>query len=535
MADEEIISLALPFTESTCKSCGSEGAIGICSDCGGVRPDNSETDPLLHMRRDALSGMDISVRLLAATLEDTPAGHVRCTGLQYGMVLADSDLLGEVLRVNQLFRQLNGLDLGDSKVVGSTLRRCILQLVEQAEHVVEVRRNLMWFNPPESCGDLREMVDALARGAVGLARTTIAALTAGQGESSRSGGELQSHLDAPVDFDRFSDLLATLQTEPDSLDDRVGLALGIVGVYSDEYGRLDLTRVLAAHAGSAEPLPEVARRATHYLSHAIRDPQALGSEAAVLALPASTLACLDRPLVGHRVAFELSHLLWRAHTRDETGTRALVERTLDDTPRLLASLARADTEQRRIALDTEATAADATADLMGFYATVAESGFRSYSWLALDLELLISGRAVPSHSGMPRLGEISQRLTASSGDLAGLLAQAVNPQLRNAASHEEFVTSADGATLDVRDVTTSADEVERAFEDMVACVAGMDAAIVAWGLESGVLLGASPPGDDSAGADYARRVITRSLLRVSGGELLSVSWSPTVTLVARLM
>lgn len=534
MTDEETISLALPFAESTCKSCGSEGAVGVCSDCGGVRPANAETDPLLHMRRGALSGMDARIRALAARLGDTPAGHVPCTGLQYGRVLADSDLLDEAQRVTELFKQLHGLDLGDSKVVGSTLRSCIEQLAEQVGAVVGVRRTLMWFLPPESCRELREMVTALAHGAVRLAQATIETLTAGQGDASRLAGELQSHVDASVDFDRFCELLDMLKSDPDSLDDRVGVAFGLAGTYTDEHGRLDFARVLAAEADSDEPLLEVARRATSYLSHAIRDPQALGAEAAVLALPASTLASLDRPLIGHRVAFELSEGLWRAHAADAPGTRALVERTLDDGPRLLASLARAETTQRRIALDAEATPADAVSDLVELYATAAEAGFRSYSWLALDLERITGGEKVSHQPGMPMLGEIAQRLAASSGDLAGLLAQAVSPELRNAAKREGYAADVGGTSLDMHDGALAADELQDLTETMVACVAGMDAAIAAWGLESGLLLAASLPGDSTAGADYARRVITRSLLLVSGGELLSVSWGSTVALAARM-
>ena len=148
MTDEETISLTLPFAQSTCKSCGSKGAVGVCSDCGGVRQDNAETDPLLRMRHGALSGMDTRVRALAATLWGTPAGHVPCTGLQYGRVLADSGLLGQTRSVTELFMQLHGLDLGDSKAVGSTLRRYMLRLVKQVEAVVGVTRNLMWFLPP---------------------------------------------------------------------------------------------------------------------------------------------------------------------------------------------------------------------------------------------------------------------------------------------------------------------------------------------------------------------------------------------------
>ena len=534
MTGQETTSLALPFAETTCKSCGSVGAVGICSDCGDVRPDNAETDPLLLMGRRALSGMETRVRALADTFGGAPAGRVPCTGLQYGRLVADSEFLGQTQHLTEAYKQLHGLDLRDGEVVGSTLRCCLLQLIEQAEAVVEAGLNLMWFIPPESCGELRQMVKALSYGVVGLAHATVEALTAGQGDAPSLASELQNRLDELVDFDRLCELLDMLKTEPDSVDDRVGVAFGLAGSCTDEYGHLDFARVLAADADSDEPLLEVARRATFYLRHAIRDPHTLGAEAAVLALPASTLACLDRPLIGHRVASELSQALWRAHAADAQGTRALVERTLEAGPRLLASLAREETPQRRIEFDAEATPADAVADLVELYATAAEAGFRSYSWLALDLERITGGETVSYHSEMPMLGEIAQRLAASSGDLAGLLAHAVSPALRNVATHEEYAVDVGGTSLDMRDGAVAADELEDVTETMVACVAGMDAAITAWGLESGLILAASSPGDDTAGADYARRVITRALLLVSGGELLSVRWGPTVTLVARI-
>lgn len=57
MSDGDEIVLALRFTESVCSGCGSVGAAGDCPECGGRRPDNSDTDPILTMRRRALTGM----------------------------------------------------------------------------------------------------------------------------------------------------------------------------------------------------------------------------------------------------------------------------------------------------------------------------------------------------------------------------------------------------------------------------------------------------------------------------------------------
>jgi hypothetical protein len=96
MSDDKPLLLALIFTESACETCGSGGAVGVCPECGGIRPDNSESDLLLQMRRRALVGADKRVAGLATQLTTAAEGHVPCTAWQYGRVLADSDLLGEV-------------------------------------------------------------------------------------------------------------------------------------------------------------------------------------------------------------------------------------------------------------------------------------------------------------------------------------------------------------------------------------------------------------------------------------------------------
>lgn len=533
MSDEEIVLLPLRFTESACGDCGSEGAVGKCPDCGGTRPDNTDTDPILRMRRQALAGMAERVDALSLELAPSMEGHIPCTALQYGFVLADSGVFDEWEAVVTAYKQLHNLDLGDQSVVGKTLRRRVMELVDRATSVASLQPALTWFAPPPSGIELQAMIWALIRSAVDLAATTIRVLTAGQEEAVGLMPEMQNCLE-PMDFERFGELLDLLRREPDSLDDRVGAALGITGAATNGYGALDFARVFAACAGEEDPLLDVSRRVTRFLRHAMHDPEAVGAVASILALPAASLASVDRPLIGHRVAHELAELLWRAHEKDEQLTRSLVGRTLDDGPRLLAAMARAETTQRRMALDVDATPGDAISDLVELYASAAESGFRSYPWLALGLQRLVDGEAVRLGEPMPMLGEIAQQLAASSRVLARLLSEAVSPSLRNAAKHESYSAGADGSSVDLRGETLEEEELAQLTQRMTACVAGMDGAIAAWGLESGLLLEALPPADASAGSVYARRVILRSLVTASGGELVSSQWGATVTLVVSI-
>lgn len=534
MSDEEIVLLSLRFTESTCGDCGSEGAVGKCPDCGGTRPDNTDTDPILRMRRQALAGMAERVDALALELAPSTEGHIPCTALQYGFVLADCGVFDEWEAVVAAYKQLHDLDLGDQSVVGKTLRRNVVELVDAAATVAALRPALAWFAPPPSGIELQAMIWALIQAAVGLAGTTIRVLTAGQEEAVGLMPKMQGCLDPPIEFERFGELLDLLGREPDSLDDRVGAALGITGAVTNEYGALDFARVFAACAGEEDPLLDLSRRVTRLLRHTMHDSEAVGAVASILALPAASLASLDRPLIGHRVAHELRELLWRAHAKDEHLTRSLVERTLDDGPWLLAAMARAETTQRRMALDVDATPADATSDLVELYASTAESGFRSYAWLALDLQRLVGGEAVRLGEPMPMLGEIAQPLAASSSVLARLLSEAVSSSLRNAAKHESYSADVDGSSVDLRGGTLDGEELAQLTQRISACAVGMDAAIAAWGLESGLLLEALPPADASAGSAYARRVILRSLVATSGGELVSSEWGATVALVVSI-
>ncbi len=523
--------LRLQFTESACDGCGSQGAIGRCPHCGGIRPDNTETDSILTMRREALTGLAKRVAEISLELATPADGHIPCTALQFGFALTDSDIFIQWEVVVAAYKRLHDLDLGDRSVVGKTLRRRVVALVDGAAQVAALRSPLAWFVPPSCAVELQTMIWALMQAAVDLAGTTIEVLTAGQEEATRLMPELQKNLEPPIDSARFGDLLNLLMSEPDSLSDRVGVALGIKTEVVNDYGGLDFAHVFAACTVKGDPLLDLRDRVIRYLGHTVRDPGTLGPEVAILAWPAATLASLDRPLIGHRVAFELGELLRRAYARDEQLTRSLVERTLDDGPRLLAAVARDETRQRRMALDGNATRADITSDLVDLYASVAEAGFRSYAWLALNLLRLVGGETVRVADPMPMLGEIAQQLGAQDSVLTQLLFVAVNSDLRNAAKHESYSADCDGSSVSLGSGTMDEVELARLMQRMAACVAGMDAAIAAWGLESRLLMDAVPAMDTSAGSAYARRVILRSLVAASGAELVSSEWGATVTLV----
>src|SRR5450759_3587080 len=132
MSDEEVVLLSLRFSESACSDCGSEGAVGECPECGGTRPDNTDSDPILRMRRQALSGMAERVDALSLELASSTETHIPCTALQYGLVLADSGVLDGWAALVAAYKQLHNLDLADQSVVGKTLRRSVVELVDRA-------------------------------------------------------------------------------------------------------------------------------------------------------------------------------------------------------------------------------------------------------------------------------------------------------------------------------------------------------------------------------------------------------------------
>lgn len=223
------------------------------------------------------------------------------------------------------------------------------------------------------------------------------------------------------------------------------------------------------------------------------------------------------------------------YARDPQGTLDSVQRTIEDGPRLLAAMAREETNQRRRATDTTATEADVFADIVAMYSSSAEAGFRTYASLALDLEGIAAGQAPAARtaSPAPMLGEIEGALAKSDSPLARSLRRVLNRPLRNAKNHEDLIVSADGSSVKAGGTSLSAEEAVESLALLTGCVVGMDAAVVCWGLENGVLFEPSAA-DASAGSAWARRLMTRALLFASSADLVDAGRADQGTFVVTL-
>jgi hypothetical protein len=225
------------------------------------------------------------------------------------------------------------------------------------------------------------------------------------------------------------------------VDERVSLALGRVGRYTDDYGFLDPGRAFGAFSDEEEPLVKVGERARSYFGYLLSRRQEHRPQSDVLLiLPAVTLAALDRPFLAHRLARQMRELIGLAWDRDAKAVRALFERTTNDGPLVFAAAARINKGLRLLVLQDRGVIDDddVVRELMRTYHEAAESAFGTLAWLALDLDRVAKGDAIDTNTQPPTLGVVEQQLAAAVHPLAGALAASSDSLLRNAAGHSQY-------------------------------------------------------------------------------------------------
>lgn len=103
-------------------------------------------------------------------------------------------------------------------------------------------------------------------------------------------------------------------SEPD-IDARIALVIGKEGPYTDEFGFIHPGRVFGAFAEEEHSYRRLAEKARSYFVHLL-PAEIPDAGAALLILPAVTIASLDRPLLAHRCARETAQLLAAAAAAD---------------------------------------------------------------------------------------------------------------------------------------------------------------------------------------------------------------------------
>jgi hypothetical protein len=391
-------------------------------------------------------------------------------------VVRETDLFSAVAEMGHLGEQLEGLDLGDSKMLGSEVRRKITDHLGHVENLLRLCRDIAAFQPEPPADELRELTIASGKyGAEMLDAFTRTLSAENFTEAQKAAEEVKRLVARFPQGDAIHDALAKLRpwSTPD-LDARLALALGRSGPFIDEDGVLDPARAMMAFASENSPYEAMSRQARSYFGHLIGTSGEVSGSEAVLLGPMVLLAAAALPLHAHRTSQLMFTYLSEAWGRNPTDVKYLIERTTEQGPVIYAALAQLQRGTQILSRDpSDEAALDQT---LSGYRKLTETAFRTVGWLAVGIERINTGQAISSADHPPMLGELEQRLQ-SGGPLGKLLAGSVDTALRNAEAHVQYRWVPEReAVLDIRTHQEWAvSEVEDAIDLLVSCLAGADA------------------------------------------------------------
>lgn len=486
--EEDVFSYTLEFAAAKCPDCGEAAEPGPCPNCGESVGSTKELSPSTGARIAALGPLAGRIDQLILGFDRVEMGTIPITADQMSTAITDADLFGQIREMTRLGHDLGSLNLNDPKVIGRELRQRVGVEVRKVERLLETCRLLGRFDPPGPAADLRgTAIEAGAYGAALIKRTVETLVAPDLGTARQAQARLQELLGDVPFGDAVSNALDALpdwaQPDPDA---RIGLVLGREGVYSDDFGIVDIRRVFAAFGDEEQPFNTVASRARGYFSHLfdLRAPSDPALESTLI-LPALALATLDRPLLGHQMAAEVHELFGRAWAQDPTAVQSLIERTADQGQLIFAAAGRIERGFQLLglaALHGQADDQTVLQTVMDAYLELAEGAYRTYGWLTRDLAVIAAGGTPAVETDPPMLTSLADQLAAAREGACTLLASASDPQLRNAKGHAQYRWDADHEVVEDLRIGQrwTPDELEQAMMAMVSTVLGVDAGYVAF-------------------------------------------------------
>ena len=445
-------------------------------------PEPDDVNDAVRARKNALSPLlDRAVATTEAMAAIEPP-HIPVTVAQYTAALSDAGVFRMLAEVAEFLHALETLDFNDPRVVGRETRRVVAEYLELLDQLQAATQRLAWFTGEDPIPELRALaIECGARGARIVTSVLQVATAATITEAGPYMATMQRELNAGVAADRLSELLDRAERElADDLDDRVSLALGLSGRYTDDYGVIDVTRVFSAASECPDPFGTLARGAGSFLRHMLQvAPDDLPESAAALTLAAVPLATLNRPFHGHKIGAMVCDVLTQAAKENAAATEALLQRAIDGSDRVFASAMRIHRELRLLATGHIVGPDDVLVGLVGIYRRLVEGSYRLHAHVLLDALDLAAGRS-PS-GDEPKLYDIQAALRARGGELGELVASAVDRELRNAEAHEDF--SVDGTTLAIRCAgrVFDLDAFTERLEELIGAAIGLEAAVLCFG------------------------------------------------------
>lgn len=475
--------MRLEFLAECCPQCGEPREPGLCPQCGVEVGESEEVAEIAKARGKALESVDQRLQELIERFGALPDGNIIVSNDQFATAVSDAKIFEQLGEMTSLGSELEALDVNDRAVVGGELRKAMEGRIAQVEELLATCEELSLFDPQGPAQELRSVAAESGRYGARLTQAFMKILVAETIPVVReAGADMQELLDGFPYGDRISELLGEMEAwiVPD-FDARAALVLGRPGRYSDDHGFLDAGAVFGAFADQEAPFEALAECARRYFSHLIGagPVREVGIES-FLILPAVGLATLDRPLGAHRISRSIYGLLDSTATADAEAVQRLVDRTITESELIFHAVEQIQRGFKLLAAGEEAGLADDAAILktiMDSYKELAETSFRTYGWLVVDLERVKKGETPSQASTPPTMGVLTAQLEASQEPAAHHLAACSDSALRNACGHAQYRW--DAVAEEVHDMRTdqrwSLEDLELSVESMGSAIAGADA------------------------------------------------------------
>jgi hypothetical protein len=484
--DDDVIEIAVPFAAMKCPNCDVPREPGPCPECGNEVP-APEIDEQANARARAFRPLVERLMEIRDRFDEIGEGEIPLTPDQFLQAMNETDIYERAGQMAKVGGELSGLDLADHKVVGGAARKIVAAHLDRVEQLLTRCEEIGRFRAEPPADELRALAIEAGCFGVDIASALVGAVAAQSfDEARREAARAQKLLTGFPLGDAIS--LALEKLEPVAVPDlnrRLALALGGEGDFIDEDGNLDISRILTGFADEEEPLAVLAERAETYFAYLI-DGHSQGDGSGAILLPSLALvAASDRPLRTHSAAWLLKERLSRATHADKTATRVLVDRTTAQGALIYTALSRVERAVGKLGDDSEAE--HAIDQVMSAYKNLAETTFRTIGWLSTSLDMIIDGKEIPVEEHPPMLGELCHRLARGSA-LSKLLAESVDPGLRNAEAHSQYQWIASREV--VKDLRTkqewTVDEISEALIVLSSCLAGADAGYACFVVSGGM-------------------------------------------------
>lgn len=519
-SDSDNLGITLVVQQYTCDQCGHVGAALTCPECGLVEPEPSR---LAFARQKAFGPFLEDLRGVLASFDDIGEPHLPVSLIQFNAAVIDACPYDYASEVISFFRDRGGFVLDTGQDIGQRMRPVLRDFVRHCEELRARIAEIAWCEPPTDYSAARTAMIDMGRQVLTLAVRIVEMLVVADGDEAREHQpRLQAALDC-FDFKAYLDPLNAFRESgevDDSENDVLCRLFGVDGQFIDESGELSLPTLLQALDVKDEGVLVAAPKAVGKVLGSL--PNDVLNEAPIMSLMVGQIASVATsasPARSHRIMTYFWRALEAAWTKDSGATTAALQKVIADSRRMISA---------QVRLARRAAVGEATEEvftrfeiLADMYRIAAEGTFRSYAVLANELSAISTGRTMTEE--VQTLGQLVPAFRRHPDELARLLTDAVDIDLRNALAHEayEIRVEDERVVIDLLDEERliDIDDLERMIVRLSGATSGLDLAVSAFMSSRGVF---DEVADEFAADHPAFNFLAAQMFAAAGVTLQSV-------------